>query len=92
MYAANFFLESEDSIQAVVKYSPRGDGCNTVYMLVLPQKYMNSAKALHPEHSIGKFVRCDALNAAGLVLIADAPDYALSLLSKPVLQVISPFN
>ena len=57
-------------------------------MLVLPQKHMSSAKAQHAEHCIGKFVKCDLLNAAGLVLIADAPDYALSLLSKPVLQVI----
>jgi len=58
-------------------------------MLVLPQKHMSSAKAQHAEHCIGKFVKCDLLNAAGLALIADAPDYALSLLSKPVLQVIS---
>ena len=88
MSAANFFVESEDSVQAVLKYSPRGDGGNTCYMLLLPQKLMVSAKSLHPEHSMGKNVKCDALTAAGLVLIADAPDYALSLLSKPVLQAI----
>ncbi len=88
MSAANFFLESEDSVQATLKYTPRGDGGNTVYMLIIPQKLMTSAKLLHPEHSIGKFVKCELLSAAGLVLIADAPDYALSLLSKPVLQAI----
>ena len=88
MSAANFFLESEDSVQAILKYTPRGDGGNTVYMLIIPQKLMTSAKLLHPEHSIGKFVKCELLSAAGLVLIADAPDYALSLLSKPVLQAL----
>jgi hypothetical protein len=88
MHAANFFVESEDSVQTVIKYSPRGDGGNTVYMLILPQKLMSSAKSLHPEHSIGKNVKCDALNAVGLALIADAPDYALSLLSKPVLLAL----
>ena len=88
MSAANFFFENDDAVQAVLKYSPRGDGGNTVYMLLVPQKLMVSAKSLHPEHSIGKNVKCDALTAAGLVLIADAPDYALSLLSKPVLQAI----
>jgi hypothetical protein len=88
MSLANFFVESEDSVQASVKYTPRGDGGNTVYLLVMPQKLMASAKSLHPENSIGKFVKCDALSAAGLVLVADAPDYALSLLSKPVLQAL----
>ncbi len=88
MSAANFFLESEDSVQATLKYTPRGDGANTVYVLIMPQKLINSAKLLHPEHSIGKFVKCETLSAAGLVLIADAPDYALSLLSKPVLLAL----
>jgi hypothetical protein len=37
------------------------------------------------KNSIGKVVKCDALSAAGLLLIAGAPDYTLSLLSKPVL-------
>ncbi len=85
---ANFFVESEDSVQASLKYTPRGDGGNTVYLLVMPQKLMISAKSLHPESSLGKVVKCDALTAAGLVLIADAPDYALSLLSKPVLHAL----
>jgi hypothetical protein len=88
MSVANFFLESEDSVQATIKYTPRGDGGNTFYMLIMPQKLMNSAKSLHPEHSIGKFVKCEPLSTAGLVLIADAPDYALSLLSKPVLLAL----
>jgi hypothetical protein len=73
MSAANFFLESEDSVQATLKYTPRGDGGNTVYMLIIPQKLMTSAKLLHPEHSIGKFVKCELLTAAGLVLIAFLP-------------------
>ena len=89
MSAANFVLESEDSVQATLKYTPRGDGGNTVYMLIMPQKLMNSAKSLHPEHTIGKFVKCELLSAAGLVLITDAPDYALSLLSKPVLLALA---
>ena len=88
MSVANFFFESGDSVQTTLKYTPRGDGSNTVYVLILPQKLMTSAKALHPENSIGKVVKCDALSAAGLVLIADAPDYALSLLSKPVLHAL----
>jgi hypothetical protein len=89
MSVANFFFESGDSVQTTLKYTPRGDGGNTVYVLIMPQKLMTSAKALHPENSIGKVVKCDALTAAGLVLIADAPEYALSLLSKPVLLALA---